>query len=86
MFRPSVITPPSQRGDKIQRFFFILSFVRTWVDLKGFGPFSGLPMMFRRVIFSVGIYFSLFSFFLPQTFPFQPVVMPPVVAFAVGEC
>ena len=27
-----------------------------------------------------------FSFPSPQTFPFQPGAMPPVVAFAVGEC
>ena len=53
-----------------------------------FGPTLTFTMMFRRVVFFLGFYFLIFLFlflFSADLF-FQPGVMPPVVAFAVGEC
>ena len=67
----------------------------TYVDgFEEFGSTFSLIVMFRRVVFflilSLGIYplffILFFPFLIPQTFSFQPGVMPPVVFFAVGDC
>ena len=70
-----------QEFQKILLYPFICSYMG---GFGGFEPFSGLPMMFRRVVFFPW-HFFFYSFFLPQTFPFQPVVMPPVVALQLGS-
>ena len=48
---------------RLGKFFFVLSFAHIgWI--RRVGPTSGSPMMFRRVVFFLGIYFILFfSFF-----------------------
>jgi len=43
------------------------------------------PYDFRKVVFPWHLFYFSFSFFRTP-FLFQPGVMPPVVAFAVGEC
>ena len=42
-------------------------------------------MWFYANIFFLA-FIPFFPFLIPQTFSFQPGVMPPVVAFAFGEC
>ena len=52
--------------------------------MNGFEEFestSGLIMMFRRVFFLLAFIPSFFASLIPQTFSFQPGVMPPGVAF-----
>jgi len=54
-------------------------------SFEEFGSMFRSIMMFYRVVFSLGLYPLFFPLLSPQTFSFQPGVMPLVVAFAVGE-
>jgi len=55
-------------------------------SFEGLASMFALVMMFCRVVFFFLAFIPFFPFLILQTFSFQPGVMPPVVAFAFGEC
>ena len=69
-FRPFVITLPSHT---LTTFENILSSAHM-DSFEEFGSTFGSIMMFRRVVFSLGLYPLFFPFHIPQTFSFQPGV------------